>query len=89
MPALSRKDAAAYCGLSPGSLDALVNAGLMPRPRYAVAVRRLIWLTGELDAALARLPRYYGPGVPPPASEGDANNDNGDEDATDDRWQIR
>ena len=26
-----------------------------------MAVRRLIWLTDELDAALARLPRYYGP----------------------------
>ena len=54
--ALSRIEAARYCGVSPSTFDQLLEAGVMPAPRVVPAVRRKLWLRVELDAALEDMP---------------------------------
>ena len=52
---LRRAHAARYCGVSPGTFDAMVRDGLMPAPRLARPGLKL-WLRQELDDALFSLP---------------------------------
>ena len=51
--ALSRVQAAAYCGISPSIFDGLVAERRMPKP--ARIGRRLIWCRRQLDRALDEL----------------------------------
>ena len=51
---LSREEAAAYIGVSPGKLDQLVADGRMPPPK-AIDGRR-VWDRLALDRAFAALP---------------------------------
>lgn len=58
---LSAPDAAAYIGVSVGTLDKLVTAGLMPRPRVwregaSDKVRRRLYDVRELDDAIDAMP---------------------------------
>lgn len=53
---LSREEAAAYVGLSPGSFDKLVQEGGMPPPKRVGA--RKIWDIRAVDRAFAKLPRH-------------------------------
>ena len=52
--ALSRTEAAAFCGVSPSLFDEMVADGRMPQPKVANA--RRLWLKARLDSALAALP---------------------------------
>lgn len=54
--AMKRGPAAAYCGISPGHFDKLVQDGLMPAPRDCRGVK--VWLRDELDEALFSLPTH-------------------------------
>lgn len=49
---LSREQAAAYVGLSPGAFDSEVDAGTYPRPFPLRRTKRLLWDRIELDRAL-------------------------------------
>lgn len=51
---LSRKDAAAYCGVSASTFDGLVRDGLMPCPKRLRS--RVIWDRLALDRAFDALP---------------------------------
>ena len=51
---LSRVEAAAYIGVSPGLFDAMVTDGRMPCPKRVNA--RTLWDRLALDAAFAALP---------------------------------
>jgi len=64
---LSRAQAAAYVGVSPGLFDAMVEDGRMPRPRHANA--RRIWDRIQLDDAFACLPTDGAPDVENPWDE--------------------
>lgn len=57
---LNRDQASAYIGISPGTFDKLVEAGLMPRPR--LMERRRVWDIIELDRAFDELP-HDGPSL--------------------------
>lgn len=49
---LSREQAAAYVGLSPGAFDAEVQAGTFPKPFPLRGTRRNLWDRAALDSAL-------------------------------------
>lgn len=51
---LSRETAARFIGVSPGTFDAMVVDGRMPRPRRVN--RRKLWDRRELEAAFDDLP---------------------------------
>jgi excisionase family DNA binding protein len=51
---LSREEAAAYVGVSPGTFDKMVAAGEMPAPKMIRA--RRVWDRVALDTAFAALP---------------------------------
>lgn len=50
---LSRAQAAAYVGVSPGTFDKLVEDGTMPKPKQIRA--RRVWDREELDLAFTSL----------------------------------
>ncbi len=52
---LTREQAAAYLSVSPNTFDAMVEDGVMPRPRLLHG-RRRAWDMRALDAAIDRLP---------------------------------
>jgi excisionase family DNA binding protein len=52
---LDSNEAAVYVGLSPSYFRALVEQGIMPKPRLAGT--RRIWDVDELDGAFKALPR--------------------------------
>jgi excisionase family DNA binding protein len=52
---LTREQAAAYLSVSPNTFDAMVEDGVMPRPRL-LRGRRRAWDVRALDAAIDRLP---------------------------------
>jgi hypothetical protein len=51
---LPRSQAAEYCDLSPGTFDAQVDAGLLPKPLPFLGTRK-VWDVKALDDALDRL----------------------------------
>jgi predicted DNA-binding transcriptional regulator AlpA len=54
---INREAAAAYVCVSPTKFDALVEAGVMPRPKR-LSDRRVAWDVRRLDAAVDRLPEH-------------------------------
>lgn len=58
---LSREEASGYCGVSPGTFDGWVLAGIVPKPLSLINGRtkgpldRKLWDRRLLDAALDRL----------------------------------
>jgi hypothetical protein len=55
---LSRLEAAAYIGISPGTFNGMVDDGRMPQPK--VINSRLVWDRHALDRAFEALPDKYG-----------------------------
>lgn len=51
---LSRTEVALSIGVSPGSVDKMVEEGVLPQPR--IWHTRKIWVASEIEAALQRLP---------------------------------
>ena len=51
---LNRVEVALAIGVSPGSVDRMVEDGSLPRPRRWMT--RKIWLVSEIEAALTDLP---------------------------------
>lgn len=70
---LSRAQAAAYIGVSPGKFDTLVESGAMPKPRKMGD--RLTWDRQDLDTFYGRLPYSDGTLSESPAPEGDGKVD--------------
>jgi predicted DNA-binding transcriptional regulator AlpA len=54
---INREAAAAYVGVSPNTFDAMIDKGLMPKPRILPGCRRKVWDVRELDIAVDALPR--------------------------------
>ena len=52
---LNREQAAAYLGISPGTFDKLVKAGVMPQAKR-LSEGRIAWDRQEVDQAVDRLP---------------------------------
>ncbi len=52
---LSRETAARYVGVSPGTFDAMVRDGRMPKPRCINA--RRVWDRREVEAAFEAIPK--------------------------------
>ncbi|MCZ4501015.1 MAG: hypothetical protein JWQ74_3570 [Marmoricola sp.] len=52
--ALSRTEVATAIGVSPDSVDTMVDEGVLPRPRRWHT--RKIWLVAEIEAFLTELP---------------------------------
>lgn len=55
---LSREQAAAYYGVSPGLFDVMVADGRAPQPKEIN--RRLVWDRLQLDSAFSALPDRHG-----------------------------
>lgn len=69
---LNRDQASAYIGISAGTFDKLVEAGLMPRPRMMES--RRVWDIQELDRAFDELP-HEGASIKPADGAPSAVND--------------
>ncbi|MEM6440046.1 MAG: hypothetical protein AAF763_10190 [Pseudomonadota bacterium] len=57
--ALRRAEAARYCAVSATTFDVMVRDGVLPQPRL-VGDRIKVWLSADLEAALASLPPVGG-----------------------------
>lgn len=51
---LSRKEAAAYVGLSPNAFDKAVSLGEFPKPIRLTTVERIVWDKVALDSQINR-----------------------------------